>query len=276
MTEPLSIVSLVNGQPVTTTTAIAEGAKVEHASVIKLVRTYQSDFEEFGRVGFEIEPFKTAGGMQSREIAILNEQQATLLFTFMKNTAIVRAFKKRLVKAFFVLAKQSSPGAHAFLPAVQAETLLLQSAASMLRLSETSILRGLHQIASNHGIRSNYLPAYSDEQLVRPLTALLKEHGSTLTAARVNPILVGLGYLEQLSRPSRKKLPEGKSEPEMRHFWSVTVAGLKYGKNETAPQNPRETQPLWYVDRFGELLGEIEAYRPALHLVPTQPQEAAR
>ncbi|MGA5482755.1 phage antirepressor KilAC domain-containing protein [Pseudomonas siliginis] len=98
------IVSLVDGEAVTTTLAIAAGCEVDHASVIKLVRTYQGDMEEFGRVGFEIQTFQTAGGQQAREIATLNEQQSTLLLTYMRNSAIVRDFKKRLVKEFWRMA----------------------------------------------------------------------------------------------------------------------------------------------------------------------------
>ncbi|MNL51849.1 hypothetical protein D3C87_1749840 [compost metagenome] len=43
------------------------------------------------------------------------------------------------------------------------------------------------------------------------------------------------------------------SKGETVDFWSVTEKGLKYGKNLTSPQCPRETQPHWYVDRFLEL-----------------------
>jgi len=98
------IVSLVDGEAVTTTLAIAAGCEVDHASVIKLVRTYQADMEEFGGVGFEIQTFQTAGGQQAREIAKLNEQQSTLLLTYMRNSGIVRDFKKRLVKEFWRMA----------------------------------------------------------------------------------------------------------------------------------------------------------------------------
>lgn len=70
------------------------------------MRTYRTDLEEFGGVGFEIQPFETAGGTQQREIASLNEQQATLLMTYMRNSDIVREFKKRLVKAFWDMARQ--------------------------------------------------------------------------------------------------------------------------------------------------------------------------
>ena len=101
-----AIVTLVGGQPVTTTPAVADGTGVDHASVIKLVRTYRTDLEEFGGVGFEIQPFETAGGTQQREIACLNEQQATLVMTYMRNSDIVREFKKRLVKAFWDMARQ--------------------------------------------------------------------------------------------------------------------------------------------------------------------------
>jgi len=88
------------GEPVTTTTAIATGTLSLHASVIKLVRSYLSDFEEFGRVRFEIQPFETNGGVQEREVAIINEDQSTLLLSYMRNNDVVRAFKKQLVRSF--------------------------------------------------------------------------------------------------------------------------------------------------------------------------------
>lgn len=102
----MTIVIIKDGDAVTTTTAIAEGTENEHASVIALVRKYQGDFEDFGRVRFEIAPFETAGGMQSREIALLDEPQSTLLLTFMRNTDIVRAFKKKLVREFWEMIQQ--------------------------------------------------------------------------------------------------------------------------------------------------------------------------
>jgi phage regulator Rha-like protein len=98
-----SLVFMIGGDILTATDAVATATGNDHASVIKLVRNYQSDFEEFGRVRFEIQPFATAGGQQEREVAFLNEQQATLLLTYMRNNEVVRKFKKRLVKAFYGL-----------------------------------------------------------------------------------------------------------------------------------------------------------------------------
>lgn len=101
-----SLVIKQNGCPVTTSLAIAEGVGNTHKTVIQLIRKNTLDFEEFGRVAFEMRSFSTNGGDQHREVAILNEAQATLLLTYMRNNETVKEFKKRLVKAFFEMRDQ--------------------------------------------------------------------------------------------------------------------------------------------------------------------------
>ncbi len=101
-----SIAFLQNGLPVTTSVIISNGIQLSHEPVIKLIRKYLDDLKTFGNVLFETESFKTAGGTQRREIAILNEPQTTLLLTFFKNTEIVRKFKVALVQKFYELREQ--------------------------------------------------------------------------------------------------------------------------------------------------------------------------
>ena len=98
----MTIVIIKDGDAVTTTLAIAEGTLSDHASVIKLVRTYQADLEEFGLLDFKSE---STGGRPT-EYAFLNEPQSTLLLTYMRNTDIVRAFKKKLVREFWEMVQQ--------------------------------------------------------------------------------------------------------------------------------------------------------------------------
>ena len=69
------------------------------------------------------------------------------------------------------------------------------------------------------------------------------------TAAAFNRALAAYGFLKTMTRVNSKR--------ETVEFWGVTDKGLKYGKNLTSPQCPRETQPHWYVDRFLELAGLI-------------------
>lgn len=98
------------GDAVTTSAAISDGTGVQHKNVLELVNRYLADLKEFGGVAFETRPFETAGGSQNRSVAILNEQHATLLLTYMRNNDVVREFKKRLVRAFFDLhQKQKVP-----------------------------------------------------------------------------------------------------------------------------------------------------------------------
>ena len=97
------LVIFSGGEAVASSLAIADGVNHSHKSVIRLVRDNQEDLADFGRVRFENAPLHTAGGIQYREVALLNEQQATLLMTYMRNSDVVKQFKRRLVACFFQL-----------------------------------------------------------------------------------------------------------------------------------------------------------------------------
>lgn len=94
---PVVLVTVEHGQPVTTTERVAAAAGLKHASVIRMVRDHLTDFEEFGKVRFEIR-LNPQGS--PTEYAELNEQHAALLFLYQRNTAKVRAFKMRMLKDF--------------------------------------------------------------------------------------------------------------------------------------------------------------------------------
>ncbi|ENX26924.1 hypothetical protein F891_01877 [Acinetobacter sp. CIP 101966] len=101
---PVKLVDVKDAKPHTTTLQIALGLGLQHASVIKLVRTYRPDFAEFSPIRFEIrkgEALPQGGFAKATEYAVLDEQQATFLMTLLKNSPRVIAFKKALVKAFF-------------------------------------------------------------------------------------------------------------------------------------------------------------------------------
>jgi len=93
-------------EPYTTSEIIAECAEVKHDTVQSLIRNHQEDFESYGIIGFEIR--KLDGRGRPMKIYRLNEQQATLLITYLKNTEPVRRFKMNLVKAFFEMREELS------------------------------------------------------------------------------------------------------------------------------------------------------------------------
>lgn len=86
-------------EPYTTSKIIAECAEVTHHTIHELLRKHKADFESYGIIVFKMR--KLDGRGRPMKIYRLNEQQATLLITYLKNTEPVRAFKKALVKAFF-------------------------------------------------------------------------------------------------------------------------------------------------------------------------------
>ena len=93
-------------EPYTTSEIIAECTEVKHDTVQSLIRNHQEDFESYGIIGFEIR--KLDGRGRPMKIYRLNEQQATLLITYLKNTEPVRRFKINLVKAFFEMREELS------------------------------------------------------------------------------------------------------------------------------------------------------------------------
>jgi len=146
-----------NGHILTTSLVIADGAGMNHKSVIQLIRQNIKDFEEFGLVAFEMRPRlegKHGGG--NVKFALLNEHQATLLMTHMRNSPVVREFKKRLIKAFFELV-DNKPTAPA-IPQTFAEAMRLaadQAEAVLMLEAKNEVLEvksiALDRIGSSEG-----------------------------------------------------------------------------------------------------------------------------
>ena len=91
-----------NGTPATTQNTVSELTDNNEQSVQRLIRAYEADLKEFGELEFKNELIcNSKNKINYKKVYCLNEQQATLLLTYMKNTAKVREAKKILVKAFY-------------------------------------------------------------------------------------------------------------------------------------------------------------------------------
>ncbi len=96
----------IKAEPFTTSDIISEYAKVENRSIKKLISRHEDDLSEFGSVSFEIAPRPHKKGATIEKVYHLNEQQAMLIITYLKNTEPVRNFKKALVHSFFVMKQE--------------------------------------------------------------------------------------------------------------------------------------------------------------------------
>ena len=131
-------------EPYTTSEVIAEAAGMNRRTVNRLIQTHKADLEEFGKVRFQIAPLPGSKTGQSVTVYHLNEQQATLLMTYARNTETVRAFKKELVKQFYamrsLLLERNSP--------IWQDTRALTKA---VRKQETDAIRELVEYATGQG-----------------------------------------------------------------------------------------------------------------------------
>lgn len=139
---------------------------------------------------------------------------------------------------------------------IAASILLLRSAAEDLNLAPSAVLGGYQKLEAQLGV-PGLLPAYAiddggasagSSRPTNSATWLLKQHGAKMSASKFNAAVTQLGFLEEKSRKSSK------AEGGIKHYKSITSAGLAYGKNATSPANQKETQPLWYEDSFADLL----------------------
>lgn len=89
----------IEEEPYTTDEVIAKYSENNLKSVKNLIRDNKADLEEFGILPFE--KVKLNGRGRPKKTYLLNEEQATLLITYLDNTEPVRRFKKALVRQFY-------------------------------------------------------------------------------------------------------------------------------------------------------------------------------
>ncbi|MCF5227565.1 Rha family transcriptional regulator [Pseudomonas syringae] len=165
-------------------------------------------------------------------------------------------FTGKLVDRWQYLEKKAQAPALPTSIKVVGELAIMECYTRLLKPAPSSQMMMLTKIAENNGLDPKFLPSYAVDAApdagdgggsmpTKALTALLKDNSIASTAAAFNRLLERHGYLKTLERKNSKQ--------EMVPFWSIPEKGMRYGKNLTSPNCPRETQPHWYVDRFLEL-----------------------
>ena len=110
-----NLVILKGNDVFTNSWVIAEGTGNSHRAIKSIVDKYSDDFKEFGKLSYHSKWFENekqkkifsdnSKGVSrektKREVILLNEPQATLLITYLRNTEQVRRFKKNLVFEFY-------------------------------------------------------------------------------------------------------------------------------------------------------------------------------
>ena len=124
--------------------------------------------------------------------------------------------------------------------------------ADILHFNDNSKLLGVRSICDKYGMETSYLPAYTPSKgVLKSATELLKEHNSELSVIKFNKKLVELGILKECTRQSTK------DKNKVKKF--KNLVDTTWGENQINPKNPKETQPLYYENKFKELLEMVQA-----------------
>lgn len=117
-----------------------------------------------------------------------------------------------------------------------------------LNLNESSKLALAKTIAEPLGLPTpDYTPS---KGVLKSAGELLKENECAVSAQIFNQKMIEKGFMVERSRQS--------SNGGTKKFKSITGEGLNFGENQVNPNNPKSTQPLYYEDKFIELLTLLE------------------
>ncbi len=161
---------------------------------------------------------------------------------FKKN---VKALLKKLRTNGFVDLRPKTASANHIASAkeVRAHYAAIEAKKALLNLNEASVASMVNKTDEALGIKGQYIEYVPSKGVLMSLTALLKEFNVPISAQQANKILQERGIIKQMSR---------KSSRGEKHFWSI--ADSNYGENQVNPNNPKETHPMFYQNKFGELI----------------------
>ena len=127
---------------------------------------------------------------------------------------------------------------------------LLTVTSKLLNLSDSSKLLLATKIYEDCNIPTTYLPTYTDSKgILKSATELLKENNIPISTIKFNKIMIDKGYLIEVERTS------GKDKSKIKKFKNLVKT--EFGENQISPKNPKETQPMYYENKFLELLKEL-------------------
>lgn len=208
---------------------------IGHSNVTEMLRNIDED-EKLHSIIFR------AG--QNRQCNFLTENGVYEVL-MQSRKPIAKQFKKGIKEILKTIRKTGSYSVNnTFKDKVEGAMVWVRGISDLLRLNDTSKLALVKQVAEPLGLPT---PSYIQSKgVLKSAKELLKTYDCGISSIAFNKLAVKAGLLEDKTRNS--------SHGEIKHFKSITEKGSMYGENQINPNNPKETQPLWYEDKFGEVI----------------------
>ena len=127
---------------------------------------------------------------------------------------------------------------------------LLKTSAETLHMNENSILYISKKIYKDCNIPTAYLPDYTiSKGILKSATELLRKYNIQISTRKFNKIMIDKGLLREVERKSIK------DNTKIKKF--KNLVNTEFGENQVNPNNPKETQPMYYEEKFEELLKKL-------------------
>jgi Rha family phage regulatory protein len=239
-------IETIQNKAVVSSLEIAEITGKRHADVMRDIR------EQFEKLQIGQRSFASSYiNEQNKEQPCFTLDQEQLLILASGYDIVLRS---KIIKRWFDLeVKEQQKQETQYLCVEEKSLRLSQIAWGEFGLNDNSKLLLTHKLFNHYDIPTIALPDYTESKdTLKALSTLLKDHDVGMSAMKFNKILQSAGIIEQLTRPS--------SKGGEKIFWSIV--GKTYGENQVSPANPRETQPLFYAEKFADLLKAVN--RPSL------------
>lgn len=126
--------------------------------------------------------------------------------------------------------------------------MVAEWAMRILNVNDVSKLAMVKAIAEPMGVTT---PDYTESKdTIHSATDRLTKRGIGISTIKFNKMMVEAGMLKRVARFSKSKGREV--------TWPVlTDEGKVYGENLVSPENPRQTQPSYFDEKFDELLERL-------------------
>ena len=132
----------------------------------------------------------------------------------------------------------------------QEELECLEMISNILHFNDSSKLLGVKSICKKYGMETSYLPVYTKSKgILKSATELLRKYNIQISTRKFNKIMLDKGLLREVERKSSK------DNTKIKKF--KNLVNTEFGENQVNPNNPKETQPMYYEEKFEELLKEL-------------------
>ncbi|MBO5854973.1 MAG: Rha family transcriptional regulator [Bacteroidales bacterium] len=234
-----------------TSLEIAEVARRNHKDVMRSIREMEHAWEEVNGRKFALVDYIDKKGELRPCYQFAYEE---FLYVISKFDDTTRA---KLVVRWAKLETGQAAPIYQVNTTTQPKTITLKDqmmwvkeVSKVLKLNGASTLGLYQKVAEPHG-QQLPLPDYTPSKgVLKSASELLKANNISMSAHQFNIAMMKAGYIEEQTRKSNG----GKEK----RFKSITKKGLEFGENQVSPHNPHETQPLYYVDKFGALVKKLQ------------------